>query len=170
MAPLVRRTWAPVGQTPFLYQRGRSYQKVSMIAALSVPPIRKRIGLYFSIHTDANITARGIVRFLKRLRRHLQKPLVIVWDRSRIHRAILVKDYARTDRRIHLESFPAYAPELNPVEPFWGYLKRNSLANFAPTDIDELSYATRYRSGLIQKQPGILRSFLNSTPLYSCHK
>lgn len=170
MAPLVRRTWAPVGQTPFLYQRGRSYQKVSMIAVLSVPLVRRRVGLYFSMHTNRNIIARTIVQFLKHLRRHLQRPLVIVWDRSRIHQSVLVQNYVLKEWHVHIELFPAYAPELNPAESFWGYLKQNSLANFAPSDIDELSYAARYRSGRIRKRHHVLRSFLYSTPLYSPQK
>ena len=170
MAPLVRRTWALVGKTPILYQRGRSYQKVSMIAALSVPPTRARIGLYFSIYNGKNINSISAASFLKRLMRHLQKPLIVVWDRGSIHRGGPVKNYVNAHRTLHLEFFPAYAPELNPVEPFWGYLKHNSLANFAPVDIDSLSYAARYQSNRIRERGSILRSFLYSTPLYSCPK
>lgn len=166
MAPLVRRTWALDGQTPILHQRGRSYQKVSMIAALSVPPARARIGLYFSMYKCRNIDSIYDARFLKRLMCHLQKPLIIVWDRGSIHRGGPVKNYVTAHRNLHMEYFPAYAPELNPVEPFWGYLKQNSLANFAPSDIGELSYTARYQSGRIRGQGSILRSFLYSTPLY----
>ena len=55
MAPLVRRTWAPRGMTPILAQRTRSRQKVSAIAALTLAPRRRRVGLYFSLYPDANI-------------------------------------------------------------------------------------------------------------------
>jgi hypothetical protein len=41
MTPLVCRTWAPRSQTPVFYQRGGSYQKLSCIGALAVPPSRK---------------------------------------------------------------------------------------------------------------------------------
>jgi hypothetical protein len=37
MAPYVRRSWAPKGATPVLYQCGRSHQKVSDQAALPGP-------------------------------------------------------------------------------------------------------------------------------------
>lgn len=30
-------------------------------------------------------------------------------------------------RRLHLEQFPGYAPELNPDEDIWNYLKRIEL-------------------------------------------
>jgi len=43
MAPLIRRTWAPRGQTPILVVNKRSHEKVSGIGALVVPPRRRRI-------------------------------------------------------------------------------------------------------------------------------
>src|SRR2546425_812488 len=55
MTPLVCRTWAPRGQTPVFYQRGGSYQKVSCMGALAVPPRRHRIHFYFRLHPDQNI-------------------------------------------------------------------------------------------------------------------
>ena len=166
MAPLVRRTWAPIGQTPFLYQKTRSHKKVSMIAALTIPPIRQRIGLYFSLHADANITSSLVIRFLKNLSRHLQKPLIVIWDGSKIHRSKALSRFLQKRSRLCITFLPAYAPELNPVEPFWGYLKKNPLANFAPINTKELSRMARYHSGRIRAQPGLLRSFLHATPLF----
>ena len=43
MAPYVRRTWAPKGSTPFLYQCTRSHQKVSVIAALCIADERNTV-------------------------------------------------------------------------------------------------------------------------------
>ena len=43
----------------------------------------------------------------------------------------VVKDLlaSREGSRIHLEQFPSYAPELNPDEGVWNYLKRVELKN-----------------------------------------
>jgi len=38
MQPLVRRTWAPKGKTPFIYHSARSYKKVLAIGALAAKP------------------------------------------------------------------------------------------------------------------------------------
>ena len=48
-----------------------------------------------------------------------------------IHRSRVVKNYlaAGAAERIQLERFPAYAPELNPDEGIWQYLKRVELKN-----------------------------------------
>ena len=56
MAPLVRRSWAPAGQTPVLYQRGAHHRKVSVIAALCVSPERDQLRFYFRLHA-ADISA-----------------------------------------------------------------------------------------------------------------
>lgn len=170
MSPLVRRTWAPRGKTPVLLQRGRSYQKVSMIAAVTVAPQRMRTGLYFGLHVDRNIKGPQVVRFLKSLARHFNKPLIIVWDKSRSHSsAKVVRQFQREHPKFQFYNFPSYAPELNPVEYFWSYLKMNPLSNLALTEVQKLAYAARYHSSKIKRQSKIIRSFLYATPLF-CHK
>ncbi|NOZ10206.1 MAG: hypothetical protein GXP09_04080 [Gammaproteobacteria bacterium] len=67
MAPLVRRSWSPCGQTPVLVQRTRSHKKVSVIAALCVAPRRDHMHLYFRLHPDTHINAVLIIAFLRQL-------------------------------------------------------------------------------------------------------
>lgn len=168
MAPLVRRTWAPRGQTPILLHRGRWHKKVSAIAAITVPVRRKRVGLYFSLLSDANFTASRVVQFLRNLRSQLQKPLLIVWDRSQTHRAKVINRFFERNRKLHRDFLPPYAPDLNPVEMLWGHLKGNPLANFAPTDTAALAYTTRYHANRLRRhRKDLLRSFLYATPLFS---
>lgn len=44
----------------------------------------------------------------------------------------------RAAARIHLERLPGYAPELNPDEGIWRYLKRVELRNLACRDLSHL--------------------------------
>ena len=60
MAPLVRRSWSPRGQTPVLRQRGRSHRKVSVIAAIIVSPQRRRVRAVFGFLPDANYDGEAI--------------------------------------------------------------------------------------------------------------
>lgn len=166
MAPLLRRTWAPRGKTPILLHRGRWHQKVSAIAALTIPAQRRRVGLYFSLLSDANFTGTRVVRFLRSLSAQLQKPLVIVWDRSLTHRAKVVNRFFERHPKLHRDFLPPYAPDLNPVEMLWGHLKGNPLANFAPIDTKALAYTTRYHAGRLKSRKDLLRSFLYATPLF----
>ena len=43
-----------------------------------------------------------------------------------------------TDGGIQLAFLPPYAPELNPVEYLWAWLKRHALANYCPDGFGEL--------------------------------
>ncbi len=166
MAPLVRRTWAPQGQPPLLRHRPRSHHKVSVIAALCVPPSRHRVHLYFCVHPNTNITAVEVVAFLHQLRRHLGEPLVLLWDRLRVHRAGSVHAFLTPASRIHPVFFPPSAPELNPIEYAWGYLKGTPLANWAPLDLETLVTGARRSSRGLQRRPALLRSFIRHSPLF----
>lgn len=164
MAPLVRRTWWPTGHTPVLHQKGRSHDKVSVIAALCVTPARDRVHLYFRMYPDANVDAQGVKDFLAILARQLGEPAVIVWDRLNTHRALAVQAFMESVD-LHSELLPPYAPELTPVENVWGYLKINPLANWAPTDLTSLVTRSRHHARSVQRKEPLLRSFLAHSPL-----
>jgi hypothetical protein len=165
MAPLVRRTWAPVGDTPILYQRTRSRERVSMIAALTVSPRRHRVGLYFSLLPNENVITPHVLRFLRDLRRQLGSPIIVVWDRLNVHRSAGTR-LRRRSRSIHITFLPPYAPELNPVEMFWSYLKMNPLANHAALDVEELACRAERHARSVASDQLLLRSFLRATPLF----
>lgn len=168
MAPLVRRTWARKGCTPILRQATRSHKKVSVVGALVVPARRKRVRFYFALHRNANITAARLVRFLRHLSRHLRGRAIIVWDRLNTHRARSVQAWLARHPRIETAFLPAYAPELNPIEPAWGHLKTNPMANWAPLTLNELAGRTGYHARRLRLKKNVLRGFLGATPLFSC--
>lgn len=164
MAPLVRRSWSVRGQTPVLRQRTRSHQKVSAIAALCILPTRDRLALYFRLHPDANINAERAMDFLEHLQRQLRTPIVLLWDRFQAHQGELV-NACIPPRSPHLEYLPPYAPELNPVEYLWAYLKTNPLANDPAFDLPGLVLRTRRAAHSVQRRPNLLRAFLRHTGL-----
>lgn len=165
MAPLVRRSWSPCGETPVFRQRTRAHQKVSMIAALCVPPTRDAVQLYFRLHPNANINAEAVIGFLRVLSEQLAGPAVLVWDRLQAHRARITQEFFTCHLQLHPHLLPPYAPELNPVENVWSYLKMNPLANFAPLDLDTLVQTTRHHGRSLQRTHDLLRSFMAHTPL-----
>jgi len=165
MAPLVRRSWAPVGQTPVLIQRGAHHRKISAIAALCVSPQRDGVHLFFRLH-PTDIAALQVIAFLRALDGELAAPWVLLWDRLNAHRARLTRDFLQDRYRIHPVFFPAYAPELNPVEYAWNWLKHNPLANLARCDLDSLAADARRSARGLQHRPVLLRSFLQHSPLF----
>lgn len=166
MAPLVRRTWAPRGVTPVLPQRGRARRKVSVIAALTISPRRRRVRTYFGILADANYDGEAILHFLQQLTRSQRGPIDLIRDRLPAPRGGPVARWlARNRQRVWAHLPPGYAPELNPVELIWGHAKMNPLANFAPTEIEELLHQTQTALLTIAADPPLLRAFIKHCPL-----
>ena len=86
-----------------------------------------------------------VVGFLKHLARHITGKLLVLWDGAPINRSQAVKEYLSngTAHRIHLEQLPGYAPELNPAEGIWSYLRRVELKNLCCQSISHLHYELR---------------------------
>ena len=166
MGPRIRRSWQPRGQTPVLIQRGRHLGKVSAIAALAVSPRRDGARLYFRLHPQAEIGTARVLDFLRHLNQELQGPCVLVWDRLNAHRAKRTAQFVASLHHLHPFFLPAYAPELNPVEYAWSYLKMNPLANRPAFDTDELAAMTRRSTRALQRNEPLLRSFLRHSPLF----
>jgi len=125
------RTWAPRGQTPIL-QETFNWKSLSIIGGLAL------WRFYFQIHAGS-IKSPQVIVFLEHLQRHIPGKILVLWDGAPIHRSVLVRDYVASLRgRIQIERFPAYAPELNPVEYMWGHLKTHEIANLIATKAWEL--------------------------------
>jgi hypothetical protein len=60
---------------------------------------------------------------------------------------------------------PPYAPELNPIEYVWSYLKLDPLANLAFFDLEKLTTTARRHTRSLQRKPDVLRSFRRHSPL-----
>ena len=165
LAPLLRRTWSPRGHTPVILQRTRHHEKVSVIAALAVRGERGPARLFFRLHPHVNINGPRIREFLHQLRRQLRGPVVLLWDRLAGHRSGPARGFAAQNPRFHFVFLPPYAPELNPVEGVWSWLKCNPLANYAPVDAAELNRRAHGHARALQRRPKLLRGFLKNSPL-----
>lgn len=131
-----RRTWSPSGKTPVQKAWDRR-DRLSVLGAVVLSPSRRQITTPFAIQ-ETNVKAVDAVAFVKALKRRLQRPLIIVWDRWNVHRAAEKQIAASRLRNVSFERLPAYAPELNPVEPRWSHTKYADLANFVPDDVRQL--------------------------------
>jgi putative transposase len=153
LTPSVRKTWAPVGCTP-LIRHHFSNDRISVISGISVSPTRKRLGLFGMFFWD-NIAQEEVVAFLHEVLRHLRGHVIALMDNSNTHKGNLLQHLCQRFPRLHLEYFPAYAPDLNPDEAVWGLLK-GKLGNGRPDDLQELAEQLQgeFRS-LAQSQPNL---------------
>jgi putative transposase len=156
--PTVRRTWAPRGETPVLTGFGRHRQKVSTIAAISVAPGRRRVGLYWKTDPRDYIDAPAVAEFLRGLLRHLKGKVIVVWDGGSNHKGPAIRALLERYPRLTLESLPGYAPDLNPVEMIWAYLKHGLMANFVPADVMDLERVVLANLGSIRDDPSLIKS------------
>lgn len=163
--PTVRRSQAPKGQTPVLESFGGHRDKVSAIAALSVSPKTRHVGLYFATETDRYISNEEVADFLRHLLRHLRGRVVVVWDGGPNHKGEPIRAVLRRYRRLHVERLPAYSPELNPVEFLWSYLKYGQLANFVPQGVNHLDDVVIEHLIDSKFQPGLLRQLWKGSEL-----
>jgi hypothetical protein len=168
MAPLLRTTLAPRGRTPRLEQRASHRDKVSVAAALWTTP-GGLVRLAFRTYPDAHVTNERYAEFLadEVLAGGLpRRPVVVVHDRGNMHRGEPVEALLDgADRLLGFEPLPAYAPELNPVEELWDWLKYDELPNFAPRDVAHLDRVVNGRLFALHRDQPRLRTFLDNSPL-----
>lgn len=163
LQPVVRRTWAPEGQTPIHYSWDRR-DRVSVISAISVSAKRRRLGLYFELH-DHNIVTDDFEWFVQMLLGRLQRRIILVIDRWQVHRSGARRLLRRFPRRVHIEWLPPYAPELNPDEQVWKHTKYDDLANYIPEDVKTLGPAIARSIRRSGAQQQLLRSFFQHAKL-----
>jgi transposase len=166
MAPLLRRTWAPRGQTPRLEQHGGQRQKVSVAAALWLPPRRQRLGLFYRTLVNAYFNNAQLASSLEELLRELRGRWVVIWDGGPMHKGDPIREVLqRRGDRLSLELLPPYAPMLNPAESLWSWLKYSRLSNFAPHDATELHRAVIGELKSIEANQRRLRNFFHASQL-----
>jgi transposase len=165
LGPTLRRTWAPRGHTPVI-KITEPHHRISVIGAISVSPRRRHFAFHFRLSPDdANFHGPCVAHFLEYLRRKINSPITLLCDSIAIHRSKPVVYYLHRNRQIVLEPFPPYAPELNPVDNAWGYVKYNRLANYAPTDLVTLRKSITAEFRRLQNRQDLLEAFFARTGL-----
>lgn len=153
------RTWAPRGKTPVI-QFHFNWKQLSMIAGVSFT------NAFFRLH-EGTIKSPQIVEFLKALMKQIKRPLLIVWDGLKAHRSRLVRDHVDTlEGDLKMAFLPPYAPELNPVEYLWAWLKRHALANYCPNSIGDLAHTTRGKLKSAQRRTTLIAAFWKQADLF----
>ena len=157
--PCRARTWAPRGETPVL-QYTFSWKQLSVIAGTSF------VRFYFRFFAGS-IKAPQVVEFLKALSATIGRKLLIIWDRLQAHRSRLVREHVEAQRgRIALEYLPPYAPELNPVEYIWAYLKSHAMPNFCAKDLGQLRQHAGGRLRSMQRRRTLVAAFWHQAELF----
>ena len=143
--------------------------RVSLAALIATRPGRQPRLIYRTHHARRADKRKGFTetdyaRFLDAAHQQLGGPLVVVWDGLNTHTSHGMRELIAARTWLTVFQLPAYASELNPVEPVWSHLKR-SLANLVKQDIGQLTALVKTRLRRMQYRPALLEGFLAKTRL-----
>ena len=158
--PAAVRTWAPRGETPVL-RAPLDYEHLSAISGITPAG-----HLYMRVF-ERSISGAEVVGFLRHILREVSGKLTVVWDGLPAHRGQTVKTFLAegASRRLHLERLPGYAPDLNPDEGVWNYLKNVEMKNLCCRDLDHLKSELRKAKERLRHKVEILKSFFREVGL-----
>jgi transposase len=153
LLPGAVRTYAPRGHTPIL-RLPLSHDHLAVISGIT------SAGRLLMQVQEHPYKSPDIVRFLQHLLRHLPGKLLVLWDGAPIHRGQPVKDFLAqgATRRLQLERLPGYAPDLNPDEGIWTYLKHVELGNVCCQSLSHLRRQLRLATARLRHKRHVIQA------------
>jgi transposase len=157
LAPVLGKTWAPIGKTPLQKVTGNR----GSIAAISAVSGDGR--LIFNLHRG-RFRSPEIIHFLAQmLKHHPRRHLVVVMDQAKPHVSKLTKAFITSQKRLHVFYLPSRSPQMNPDEKIWNHLKHQELKSHQATNLTELESLTKKKLRKMANDSSLLRGiFLRS--------
>ena len=147
------RGYALRGKTPILRIPVRR-SSLSVISALT-----NQGTVRFMIYKGA-LSPDILLRFLRRLIQGRKRPIFLILDNLRVHKARKVAAWAeRNASRIRIFFLPPYSPELNPDEYLNGDFKRGVYTGVPPRDAADLRRRAFSQLRSIQRSPNRVRAY-----------
>lgn len=155
--PLMR-TWGLKGQTPTVKTSGQR-QGINAISALS-----NRGGFWYQVYTE-RFNADVFIECLKDLIGNRKKPIYIIMDGHPVHKSKKVREFVASMKgRLSIFILPPYAPDLNPDELVWNYIRQTGTARMPLKKGESLMERTFIDLELIAQDKALVKSlFLNAS-------
>ena len=145
--------------------RGRGATKVNAAAALIISPgKRRRVRLRFKLYEE-NMNGPLFAQFVRFILREVRGRVLFIWDSLRAHLSPQVKALIASTPRASVQLLPTYAPELNPVETVWSYIKEVGLRGYVPETTLSLELEAGFALGELGGHQKNLRGCVRNTPL-----
>jgi transposase len=159
LLPGLMRTYAPAGETPII--------RVHLTRDhLSVMGIITPEGSLQMLVREKALTSADTIRFLEHIHRCLRRRVVLIWDRSPLHRSAAVTTFVKAHRAwFEIEFLPPYAPDLNPVEAAWQYLKNVELRGIPCRDAEALHEELELAIERLRSKPYLVPGFFEEAGL-----
>jgi len=151
-APL-GRTYGLKGKTPVVKTSGQR-QSLNVISAVNAR------GEFWAATYTSKLNAELFVVFLESFMKCQTGKVFLVVDGHPAHKAKLVKNYVQSSKgRLELHFLPPYAPDLNPDEFVWSYMKTNGVSKKPLKQNESLQRRIEEDLSSVQQNPGLVRSF-----------
>lgn len=150
------RTWGVKGQTPEVPTSGKR-QSINAISAVN------ERGEFWWESYSGRFNSTLFIELLINFMKHRKSPVMMILDGHPSHKSKMVAKYVQSLKgRLEFYFLPTYAPELNPDEFVWNYLKKEGVSK-KPLKKDE-SLKSRVHADLesIASCPKLVRSFFRA--------
>jgi len=151
--PSLGRTYGLKGHTPVVQTSGQR-QSLNVISAVTAR------GEFWAATYTAKLNAEMFLAFLKGFMHGRKAKVFLVVDGHPAHKAKVVKDYVQSlQGPLELHFLPPYAPDLNPDEFVWGYMKTNGVSKKPLKQNESLQQRITEDLEAIYNDPALIRSF-----------
>ncbi len=151
--PTLGRTYGLKGRTPVVETSGQR-QSLNVISAVNGR------GEFWAVTYPGKLDAESFVLFLKNFMQGRAGKVFLVVDGHPAHKASRVKAYVQSlAGRLELHFLPPYAPDLNPDEFVWGYMKNNGVSKKPLKQNEALQGRIEEDLNKIKRNRKLVRSF-----------
>jgi transposase len=154
-APL-GRTYGLKGHTPVVTTSGQR-QSINVISAVNAR------GEFWAATYTGKLNAEAFVAFLQNFLSGRRGKVFLVVDGHPAHKANIVKRYIQSlEGRLELHLLPPYAPDLNPDEFVWSYMKGNGVSKKPLKQNESMRQRVEEDLASIHANRSLVRSFFGA--------
>ena len=151
--PSLGRTYGLKGKTPVVKTSGQR-QSLNVISAVNAR------GEFWAATYTGKFNAESFIVFLQSFMRCQSSKVFLVMDGHPAHKAKSVQQYVESLKgRLELHLLPPYAPDLNPDEFVWGYMKKNGVSKKPLKENESLRKRIEEDLEAIRINPRLVQSF-----------
>lgn len=154
--PVLGRTYGLKGKTPVVITSGQR-QSLNVISAINAR------GEFWAVTYSGKLNAESFVAFLGDFMNTQSGKIFLVVDGHPAHKANLVKSYIQSLKgRLELHFLPPYAPDLNPDEFVWSYMKNNGVSKKPLKKNESLQSRINQDLNSIKENRKLVQSFFHA--------
>lgn len=153
------KTWGVRGARTVVETSGRR-QSINAVSAVT-----ESGKFWFEVYSGS-MNATRFVEVIRKMLRWRRRPLYLVVDGHPAHRSKMVEELVKeSEGMLEVHFLPGYAPDLNPDEFVWNYLKTVGVSRSPLKQGESLRSRVTMILETIKKTPGLVRSFFRSAEL-----